>query len=61
MSPQAVDRHGIPALLPAIWEGHTDCVKILIESGAVKDGKTPDGKSFVEAAEKDDIRSLLMT
>jgi len=28
---QAKDRHGISALLAAIWEGHTDCVKLLLE------------------------------
>jgi len=55
----AVDRHGIHALLPAIWEGHTDCVKLLIDSGAAKEGKTPDGKPFAEVAEKEDIRTLL--
>jgi ankyrin repeat protein len=57
----AVDRHGIPALLPAIWEGHTDCVKILIQSGAEKEGRTPDGKTFLDATERDDIRMLLRT
>lgn len=29
---QAQDKHGISALLAAIWEGHTDCVKILLKS-----------------------------
>lgn len=28
---QAVDKHGISALLAAIWEGHTDCVKFMLE------------------------------
>jgi len=28
---QAKDKHGISALLAAIWEGHTDCVKLLLE------------------------------
>jgi len=28
---QAKDKHGITALLAAIWEGHTDCVKLLLE------------------------------
>jgi ankyrin repeat protein len=27
----ASDKHGITVLLAAIWEGHTDCVKFLIE------------------------------
>jgi len=55
----ATDKHGIPVVLAAIWEGHTDCVKLLIESGACKDGKTPDGKTFVEVAEKQDIVDIL--
>lgn len=29
---QALDKHGISALLAAIWEGHTNCVKILLNS-----------------------------
>ncbi|XP_061388342.1 myotrophin [Musca vetustissima] len=53
------DKHGITPLLAAIWEGHTKCVKLLLEKGADKNGKTPDGKSYVEAAEKDEIRNLL--
>ncbi|GAB6030003.1 hypothetical protein CHUAL_005695 [Chamberlinius hualienensis] len=27
----SVDKHGITALLAAIWEGHTKCVKLLLE------------------------------
>ncbi|XP_058986072.1 myotrophin isoform X2 [Musca domestica] len=53
------DKHGITPLLAAIWEGHTQCVKLLLERGADKNGKTPDGKSYTEAAEKDEIRNLL--
>jgi ankyrin repeat protein len=86
---QAKDKHGITALLAAIWEGHTDCVKLLLEKvnlvnvnsilfklqaqnsqrkifsicvcsqGASRDGKTPDGSSYLEAAEKDEIKALL--
>ncbi|XP_046383304.1 myotrophin [Ischnura elegans] len=55
----AQDKHGISALLAAIWEGHTDCVKILLDKGASKEGKTPDGTSYLEAAEKDEIKLLL--
>lgn len=29
---QALDKHGISSLLAAIWEGHTNCVKILLNS-----------------------------
>ncbi|CAG2181300.1 unnamed protein product, partial [Oppiella nova] len=41
----AVDKHGISPLLAAVWEGHTECVRLLIASGANKTGQTPDGKS----------------
>ena len=27
----AKDKHGITVILAAIWEGHTDCVKFLIQ------------------------------
>ncbi len=27
---KAKDSHGITALLAAIWEGHTECVKVLV-------------------------------
>jgi len=53
------DKHGITPLLAAIWEGHTTCVKFLIDKGASKSGTAPDGTSYVEAAEKDEIKALL--
>jgi len=53
------DKHGITPLLAAVWEGHTACVKFLLENGASRDGKTPDGSSYVEAAEKQEIKDLL--
>ncbi|XP_074598048.1 myotrophin-like [Brevipalpus obovatus] len=56
----APDKHGITALLAAIWEGHYDCVKLLIEAGANTDLKTPDGRSYLEVAEKQEIKSLLV-
>lgn len=56
---KAVDKHGISALLAAIWEGHTECVKLLIESGADTQGTTPDGKSYIEVADKEEIKNLL--
>lgn len=28
---QSKDKHGITAILAAIWEGHKECVKLLIE------------------------------
>jgi len=55
----AEDKHGISPLLAAVWEGHTSCVKFLLEKGAAKDGKTPDGSSYVDAAEKAEIKALL--
>lgn len=55
----ANDKHGISALLAAIWEGHTDCVKILLKSGASRIGAAPDGTSYFDAAEKAEIKALL--
>ena len=26
-----LDKHGISAILAAIWEGHTDCVKLMLK------------------------------
>lgn len=56
---QATDKHGISALLAAIWEGHTNCVKLLLDQGAKSCGQTPDGVSYLDAAEKDEIKELL--
>jgi len=55
----AKDKHGISALLAAIWEGHTDCVKLMIEKGAKKNGNAPDGTTYYDAAEKEEIKQLL--
>lgn len=57
----ALDKHGITPLLAAIWEGHTECVRVLITNGAKIDGRTPDGLSYLDAAEKAEIKSLLST
>ncbi|KAL4708972.1 hypothetical protein ACJJTC_005833 [Scirpophaga incertulas] len=57
--PNMVDKHGISVILAAIWEGHTDCVKTLLNHGASKNGKTPDGVPYLEAAEKEEIKELL--
>jgi len=54
-----VDKHGITPVLAAIWEGHTACVKLLLESGAAKSGSCPDGSTYLEAAEKAEIKALL--
>eukprot|EP00091_Calanus_sinicus_P003787 TRINITY_DN13963_c0_g1_i1.p1 TRINITY_DN13963_c0_g1~~TRINITY_DN13963_c0_g1_i1.p1 ORF type:complete len:117 (-),score=51.41 TRINITY_DN13963_c0_g1_i1:181-531(-) len=55
----SADKHGISPLLAAIWEGHTSCVQFLLEKGASKTGTAPDGASYVEAAEKEEIKALL--
>ncbi|KTG34786.1 hypothetical protein cypCar_00002740 [Cyprinus carpio] len=56
---KAPDKHGITPLLSATYEGHVTCVKILLEKGADKDRKGPDGLSAFEAAESEAIRDLL--
>ena len=70
------DNHGITPLLAAIFEGHTECVRLLLDKvrrhsprqlfltflfsqGCDVTGKTPDGRSYVEVAEKEDIKKLL--
>ncbi|CAH1961733.1 unnamed protein product [Acanthoscelides obtectus] len=54
------DKHGITAILAAIWEGHKDCVKLLLEKGAKKEGVAPDGKTYLESAENNEIKQMLM-
>ncbi|XP_017061535.1 myotrophin [Drosophila ficusphila] len=53
------DKYGITPLLAAIWEGHTRCVEFLLEVGASRTGRTPEGLSYAEVAEQDEIRRLL--
>lgn len=55
----AKDKYGISALLAAIWEGHTSCVQLMLEKGASKVGSTPEGSSYIDAAEKPEIKELL--
>jgi len=55
----ALDKHGITPLMNAVFEGHTACVKILLEKGADKSLKAPSGESIAESAEKDEIKQLL--
>lgn len=55
----AVDKHGISVLLAAIWEGHTDCVRFMLAKGAKREGKAPDGTSYLDCAEKGEIKDLL--
>lgn len=33
-----VDKHGISVILAAIWEGHTECVKVLLKHVSVSTG-----------------------
>ena len=53
------DKYGITPLLAAIYEGHEEAVKVLILKGADKSGKAPDGRSYLEVAESDEMRALL--
>lgn len=55
----SVDKHGITPLLAAIWEGHTKCVEVILAKGGSKDGKAPDGSTYLESATKDEIKALL--
>ncbi|XP_064400711.1 myotrophin-like [Halichondria panicea] len=55
----APDKHGITPLLAAIFEGHANCVELLLTKGAKKTGKAPDGSSYIDAAEDDKIKALL--
>lgn len=56
-----VDRHGISPLLSAIYEGHMNCVQYLLEKGACKTGKSPDGKPYAECTDSTDIKKLLLS
>jgi ankyrin repeat protein len=53
------DKFGITPLLAAIYEGHEQVVKVLLEKGADKSGKAPDGSSYLACAESDKIKALL--
>ncbi|CAB3979635.1 Myotrophin [Paramuricea clavata] len=53
------DKHGITPLLAAIYEGHLECVKLLLAKGAKKDGKSPTGESYKDAAETQEMKDLL--
>lgn len=56
---QLNDKHGISPILAAIWEGHTQCVRLLLANGATKTGSAPDGTSYLDSADKNEIRELL--
>lgn len=53
------DKHGITPLLAAIWENHIEAVKLLLNKGANKNGTSPDGSSYKDCAETDDMKMLL--
>jgi len=53
------DKYGISPLLAAIFENHKECVKLLLAKGASKSGSAPDGRSYVECAESDEVKALL--
>jgi len=55
----AVDKHGNTPLLNAVFEGHTLCVKFLLDKNADKSMKGPGDVTAYEAAESDDIKNLL--
>ena len=54
-----LDKHGISPLLCAIFEHHTQFVKLLLKHGADKNTKMPDGRTCYDVAESDEIRQLL--
>lgn len=54
-----VDKHGLTPLLSAIYEGHTESVKLLLDKGASKLGKAPDGSAYIDCAENEEIKALL--
>ncbi|KAG5444682.1 Myotrophin [Clonorchis sinensis] len=53
------DDYGVTPLLAAIYENHIDCARVLLEKGA-KFLNTPDGVSYLEAAESEKLRTLLL-
>nr|XP_018670263.1 myotrophin-like [Ciona intestinalis] len=52
-------KNGITPLLAAIWEGHSDAVRLLLKHGADKNLKSPGGNSYADEAPNDDIKRLL--
>ncbi|XP_065647040.1 myotrophin isoform X2 [Hydra vulgaris] len=54
-----VDKHGNSPLLNAVYEGHTSCVKLLLDKGADKNIKSPSGETAFQVAETEAIKQLL--
>lgn len=55
----AKDKHDITPLLAAIFEGHAEVVRLMLEKGAEKHFKAPDGASYLDAAETEEIKAML--
>ncbi|RNA20216.1 myotrophin [Brachionus plicatilis] len=53
------DKYNISPLLAAIWENHVSCVKLLLNKGANRSVKAPDGRSLIESTDNDEIKRLL--
>jgi len=53
------DEYGITPLLAAIYEDHVEAAKILLQKGASKAGKCPDGSSYSEQAQSTAMKKLL--
>ncbi|CAI2356713.1 unnamed protein product [Caenorhabditis sp. 36 PRJEB53466] len=56
---QEKDKYGITPLLSAVWEGHVDTVKLLLEHGADRTVHAPDGTALIDCTEETEIRELL--
>lgn len=54
------DKYGITPLLAALYENHESCVKLLIQKGANRTGKSPDGKILAECTDNDKIKAILL-
>jgi len=55
----ARDKHDITPLLAAVFEGHTEVVRLMLANGARKDMPAPGGRSILDAADKEEIKMLL--
>ena len=55
------DGYGITPLLAAVYEHHPDSVKFLLQQGADRTVKGPDGKTPLEAAESDEVKKAFQT
>jgi len=55
----AKDKHDITPLLAAIFEGHIEVVRLLLDKGAEKNLQAPGGGSYLEVAEVEEIKAML--